>query len=232
MSLATLFSSDTQSTRLLRLTTPLGADILLAESVHGEEGLSSGFGFTITALSLDAHLALRSLIGQPALLELLTSDNSCRPFHGHLTMVEQSGANGGLARYTLTLAPWTAFLAHNRDSRVFPQKTVREILDAVFTGWQGQGTLMPSWRYELVEPCPQRSLSTQYQESNWAFAERLMGEAGLFYWFEHTDASHQLVIATTRAPSSRTASRQCASRNRAPSCVKTASTAGAAPRGC
>ena len=195
MSLAALFSSYTQSTRLLRLTTPLGADTLLAESVHGDEGLSSGFHFTITALSLDAHLALRSLIGQPALLELLTSDHSCRPFHGHLTMAEQSGANGGLARYTLRLAPWTAFLSHNRDSRVFQARTVREILDAVFTGWQGQGKLAPSWRYDLVDAYPQRSLTTQYQESDWAFAERLMRETGLFYWFEHTHDRHQLVIA-------------------------------------
>lgn len=202
--LAALFTSYTQNTRLLRLSTPLGSDTLLAESVHGEEGLSSGFSFTITALSLDAHLSLRSLLGQAVLLELLTSDNSCRPFHGHVTTVEQSGANGGLARYTLTLAPWTAFLAHNRDSRVFQQKTVCDILDAVFAGWQGQGRLTPSWRYELAQAgsYPQRSITTQYQESDWAFAERLMSETGLFYYFEHSgDARspslgrHQLVIA-------------------------------------
>ncbi|WP_332879294.1 type VI secretion system Vgr family protein [Massilia sp. S19_KUP03_FR1] len=195
MSLNALFSSYTQSTRLLRLTTPLGANTLLAESVHGEEGLRTGFRFVITALSLDAHLSLRDLIGQPALLELLTADNRCRPFHGHLATVEQSGANGGLARYTLTLEPWTAFLARNRDSRVFQYKTVREILDAVFNGWRAQGKLTPSWRYDLVDAYPQRSLSTQYQESDWAFAERLMDEAGLFYWFEHTRERHQLVIA-------------------------------------
>ena len=125
-----------------------------------EEGLSTGFRFTITALALDAHLALRSLIGQPALLELLTSDNSCRPFHGHLTMVEQSGANGGLARYTLTLAPWTTFLSHNRDSRIFQSKTVREILDAVFTGWQGQGKLTPGWWVDMRWPSTTKSGAT------------------------------------------------------------------------
>lgn len=193
--LASLFASHTQTTRLLRLTTPLGADTLLAESVHGEEGLSTGFHFTITALSLDAHLSLRSLLGQPALLELLLADGTCRPFHGHLTMVEQSGANGGMARYTLTLAPWTAFLRHNRDSRIFQHQTVREILDAVFRGWQGQGQLAPSWRYQLLETYPVRSLTTQYQESDWAFAERLMREAGLFYFFEHDTDAHCLVIA-------------------------------------
>ena len=204
VSLATLFSTHTQSTRLLRLTTPLGANTLLAERVDGTEALCEGFRFTITALSLDAHLSLRSLLGQPALLELLNVDHSCRPFHGHLTTVEQSGANGGLARYTLTLEPWTAFLSRNRDSRVFQHKTVCEILDAVFMGWQGQGRLVPSWRYDLVDAAsyPQRSLTTQYQESDLAFVERIMREAGLFYYFAHmADArspglgQHQLVIA-------------------------------------
>jgi type VI secretion system secreted protein VgrG len=49
---------------------------------------------------------------------------------------------------------------------------------------------------------PLRSLTTQYQESDLAFIERLLTEEGLFYWFEHTgDATsatlgqHTLVIA-------------------------------------
>jgi type VI secretion system secreted protein VgrG len=206
--LATLFASHTQNTRLLRLTTPLGANILLAESMHGEEAVSAGFRFTITALSLDAHLSLRSLLGQPALLELLLADGSCRPFHGHLTTVEQSGSNGGLARYTVTLEPWTAFLSRNRDSRVFQNKTVGEIIDAVLYGWRAQGTLAPAWRYDLRDQAayPQRSLTTQYQESDLAFIERLMNEAGLFYYFEHTGdtgsrslGQHQLVIADHNA---------------------------------
>jgi type VI secretion system secreted protein VgrG len=205
---ASLFASHTQDTRLLRLTTRLGTNTLLAESVRGQEAISAGFTFTITALSLDAHLSLRSLLGQPALLELLLADGSCRPFHGHLTTVEQSGANGGLARYTVTLEPWTAFLSRNRDSRTFQHKTVCEILDAVFHGWRGQGTLVPGWRYDLRDQAayPQRSLTTQYQESDLAFAARLMNEAGLFYYFEHEGdpdsralGRHQLVIADHNA---------------------------------
>jgi type VI secretion system secreted protein VgrG len=53
---------------------------------------------------------------------------------------------------------------------------------------------------------PKRSLTTQYQESDLAFVERLLAEEGLFYWFEHQgDASsaslgaHTLVIADHNA---------------------------------
>ncbi|CAH0247133.1 Actin cross-linking toxin VgrG1 [Massilia sp. Bi118] len=200
-----LFSDFTQATRLLRLHTPLGPDRLLAECVRGEEAITDTYAFTISALSLDAGIGLRSLVGQPALLELLTSgDGRLRAFHGLLTAVELNGANGGMARYTLTLRPWSAFLAHTRDSCIFQDLSVPDIIDAVFKTWQGRGRLAPDWRFDLADPgsYPKRSLATQYQESDLAFVERLMREEGLFYYFEHEgDAespdlgSHRMVIA-------------------------------------
>ncbi|MES3021334.1 MAG: type VI secretion system tip protein TssI/VgrG [Pseudomonadota bacterium] len=200
-----LFGHFSQANRLLRLTTPLGGNTLLAECVRGEETISEGYTFTISALSHDAGISLRSLLGQPALLELLTASGAgARPFHGYLTAVELNGANGGMARYTLTLQPWSAFLARGRDSRVFQDMTVFDILDAVFGAYQGRGKLAPDWRFETVERSvyPVRSLTTQYQESDLAFVERLMSEEGLFYFFEHKGVarspslgSHQMVIA-------------------------------------
>jgi type VI secretion system secreted protein VgrG len=207
--LVQLFPRFTQDTRLLRLTTPLGPDKLLAECLRGEESLSRGYCLELSVLSTDAHIALKSLLGQPVLLELLTMVTtlpgmSLRRFHGHVTRARLLGANGGFARYCLTIEPWSAFMAFGRDSRIFQNKTVFDILDAVFAGWQGLGKLVPAWRYDLVErgAHPVRSLTCQYQESNLAFAERLMSEEGLFYYFEHSAAadsgdlgSHTLVIA-------------------------------------
>jgi type VI secretion system secreted protein VgrG len=201
-----LFPRFTQDTRLLRLTTPLGPDKLLAECLRGEESLSRGFCLELSALSTDAHIPLKSLLGQPVLLELLTvvPGVKWRPFHGHVTRAQLLGANGGFARYCLTIEPWSAFMGCGRDSRIFQNKTVFDILDAVFNGWQGLGKLVPAWRYDLVErgAYPVRSLTCQYQESNLGFAERLMSEEGLFYYFEHSAAadsaglgSHTLVIA-------------------------------------
>ena len=74
----------TQDTRLLALHTPAGPE-LLAECARGEEAISAGFRFRIDALSTDSHLSLRSLLGQPVLLQLLTAESrdSHRAFHGH-----------------------------------------------------------------------------------------------------------------------------------------------------
>jgi type VI secretion system secreted protein VgrG len=201
-----LLERFSQETRLLRLSTPLGEDVLIAECARGEEGIGTGFSFQISALSTNARLPLRPLIGQPALLQLLTSgsQDQLRPFHGYITSVEMSGANGGLARYELTLEPWTAFLVHGRDSRIFQDMTVFDILDTVFSSWQGKGRLVPQWRFDILdrERYPVRSLTTQYQESDLAFVRRLMIEEGLFYYFEHNGdpgrpalGDHTMVIA-------------------------------------
>jgi len=159
------FNRFTQNTRLLRLTTPAGAD-LLAECVRGEEAISRGYTFNIDALSVDAHIPLKSLLGQPALLQLLTASTQeiLRPFHGHITAAEMTGANGCFARYVLTLEPWTRFLSLGRDSRIFQDMTVLDILDVVFRSYAGRGTLVPAWRFELANRSvyPKRSLTTQY----------------------------------------------------------------------
>jgi len=95
-------------------------------------------------------------------------------------------------------------MAHGRDSRIFQDMTVFDMLDAVFAAYRGQGKLSPAWRFDIIDRAlyPRRSLSTQYQESDLAFAERLMLEEGLFHYFEHRgDAaspalgSHTLVVA-------------------------------------
>ena len=189
-SLRSLLGAITQETRLLQLTTPLGSNALLLECVRGEEGVGQGFRFVLAALSQDSNIELKSLIGQPALLQLLTATtrDQMRPFHGYITGAESGGGDGGLARYQLTVEPWTAFLAHGRDSRVFQDMTVLDILDTIFEAWQGKGRLVPAWRFDISDRRVylKRSLTTQYQESDFAFAQRLMNEEGLFHYFEHT----------------------------------------------
>lgn len=200
-----LAGTYTQYRRILRLTAPPGAEGLLAESLRGEEQVDAGFRFELSALSLDAAIPLKALIGQPMSVELQSAGMmQPRMFHGHVTRAEQVGANGGFARYRLTLEPWTSFLGLGRDSRVFQDLTVFDILDAVFQSYSGKGRLAPAWRFDIRDRnvYPRRSLVTQYQESDLAFAERLMSEEGLFYFFEHEGSAdspdlgrHTLVVA-------------------------------------
>lgn len=189
-----------QDRRLLRLHTPLGPDVLLAQRFDGIERLSglpaalakagpaAGFRYAIIALSTDAFLDPDNLLGQPVLLELLGADSHERPraFHGHVTGFEQLGANGGFARWRLTVEPWLAFLAQRRDSYVFQDRSVIEIIDEVFGDYVGAGLLAPAWCWQLADASiyPRRSRCTQYRETDLAFVLRLLAEEGLHGRFE------------------------------------------------
>ncbi|UVW29613.1 phage late control D family protein [Massilia sp. H6] len=197
-------SPCSQDTRPLRLTTLLG-DGLLAECVHREGAIGEAYRLTVDVLASDA-LPAKALVGQPALLQLPTADSfsALRSFHGYITAAEPGGARGGVVRYVLTIAPWSTFLSLGRDSRSYRDMTVFDILDVVFGSHAGRGKLACAWRFEVADQgvYPKRSLSTQHQESDLAFAERLMLEEGLFYFFEHSGepgsaafGSHTMVIA-------------------------------------
>jgi type VI secretion system secreted protein VgrG len=199
-----------QHARLLSLSTPLGADALLAETAQIDEALGpvtahAGFRIELTALSNNAHQSLTALLGQPARLELQTAlaRREPRPFHGHITKIVRLGANGGFARYRLLIEPWLSFLGHRHDNYLFQDKSVIDIVDELLADWRGQGKLVVDWRWDLVDSAvyPKRGMTVQYQESDLAFLKRLLAEEGLFCWFEHQSAddeqlgSHRLVIA-------------------------------------
>ena len=208
-----------QNARLIRLHTPLGPDALVVERVQIDDAIGplplgeavaanpAGQRLEVIALCGNAHLELKSLMGQPVLLQLQSSAGVgvFEPWHGHVTQAALLGSDGGLARYRLVVQPWLAFLEHRQDSFVFNSMTVVEIIESVFADYAGQGTLKPQWRWDLLDPSvyAQRSLCMQYQESDLAFVQRLLREEGLFCFWECTGASgsgvdagsHTLVIA-------------------------------------
>jgi type VI secretion system secreted protein VgrG len=161
---------------------------------------AAGTRVVVHALAADTHIELKSLIGQPVLLELLTagSRSELRPFHGHVTEVALLGSDGGLARYRLVIEPWSSFLGHGRDAYVFQGRTVIEIVEEIFGDYGGQGKLVPAWRWDLADrgAYAQRSLCIQYQESDLDFIVRLFREEGLFFWFEHSGAADDASLGT------------------------------------
>ena len=200
-----LGSAPLQGGRLLVLHTALGRDVLVAETLSAVEGLDEGgFRLSVSALSGDAGLDPGALLGQPVLLELREDAGAMRPFHGHVTAFELLGSNGGLARYGLVVEPWLALLRQRVDSYAFQGMSVVEIVEDIFADYAEAGALAPAWRWELKDRSvyPKRSLTNQYQESDFDFLQRLLAEEGIGYWFEHEGdpsgealGKHTLVLA-------------------------------------
>ena len=101
-----------QATRLLQIETALPSASLvvercrITEAVHATEPLWA----EVDCVSTHALLELKALNGEQVTLRLMRADGSWRAWHGYVVKAAQLGADGGLARYRLTLAAWTHWL--------------------------------------------------------------------------------------------------------------------------
>ena len=163
---------------------------LSVRRVSGREALSEPFAFDVDFFPLDdAPLDLAALGGADALLTLRRPDGVARHVHGIVWSVELTGVEQHAPRYRARIVPRLARLGLVRRSRVFQAKSVPEIVKQVL---DDAGVAL---RDALQGSHPVREYCLQYRESDLEFVSRLLEEEGIFYWFEHTEDAHTLVLA-------------------------------------
>ncbi len=182
---------------------------LMAERFHGREGIDELYAFDVDALSTSTDLDLDTFVGEELTVTLLQPDGGRRAWHGLCTQASWLGADGGVARYRLRLEPALALLRLRRDSYIFQDKDVREIVAELLSDY-------PQVRFEfdVRQALAARPICTQYRESDLEFFRRVLASEGLSWRFEHDQpgdpdpagpdgqARHKLVVfdSGARAP--------------------------------
>ncbi|MDR8798838.1 type VI secretion system Vgr family protein [Burkholderia multivorans] len=95
--------------------------------------------------------------------------------------------------YALTLRPWLWHATKNSDCRIFQDMSVVEITDAVLSVYP----FPVDKRLTTPRPnkvWPKRDIQRQHFESDWTFLQRLWEEWGIYYFFEHGEGKHRLVL--------------------------------------
>ncbi|MBA4109031.1 MAG: type VI secretion system tip protein VgrG [Leptothrix sp. (in: Bacteria)] len=175
--------------RLMEISTPLGNDVLLMRSMSATESLGQLYEFNISALSDDKTIAVNDLLGKPITVKLELADGGEREFSGIVTRFGQVGFVGRLVEYQLVVCPWLWLLTRTHDCRVFQNKSVPDILKQIFEKYSSD------FSDKLTGSHPVREYCVQYRESDFNFVSRLMEEEGIYYYFEHKDGKHTLVLA-------------------------------------
>ncbi|WP_428825455.1 type VI secretion system Vgr family protein [Azonexus sp. IMCC34842] len=163
---------------------------LPVEAWWGQESLSAGFEYCIDLLSTDVHLELKRFIGRAVSLVTRLSDGSTSPRSGYVRAALKLGSDGGFTRYRLIVIPWLWLLSRGRHNRVFQNRTVIDIVEAVFAdyadiaGWQWSDDVAP-----FMAGTRPRSYCVQYNESDYAFVSRLLAEEGLGWTAEEDQAA-------------------------------------------
>jgi type VI secretion system secreted protein VgrG len=180
-----------EANRYLFLSTPLGPDKLLLERFSGHEGLNQLFRFELELLAENStSVDFEKLIGKKISFGVQGMDPQQpvpRYFSGIVVEFSQGGRDQELTSYHAAVVPDFWKLTRKFRSRIFQHISVPDLLKQLFADYK------PSWKIQgAFEP---REYITQYQESDFAFASRLMEEEGLFYFFTFSKDGHQLVVA-------------------------------------
>jgi type VI secretion system secreted protein VgrG len=174
-----------QDARPLRVTLgDLPSEAALITRFAGTEAVSRLFTFTLDlATPADAPLDFAAVLGKPAAVQIDQGDlgHQTRTVRGVVSRLAQGRRDGRFVHYRAELVPALWLLTLQTRSRVFQQKTVKEILIEVI------GDLYPPDLSRLEATYHPRNYCVQYRETDFAFISRLMEEEGIYYYFTHGD---------------------------------------------
>jgi type VI secretion system secreted protein VgrG len=183
-------SRFSQEGRLFMVSTPLDRDALVLQRFHGDEGISVPFHYVLELLSEDDAVDPASMLREPMVITIELQDGEERKIHGVVRRFRQMGQQDDVTFYEAEIVPWFWFLTLSHDCKIFQNKSVPDIVQEVFDGLgYSDYELRCSKSYQPREYC------VQYRESHFNFVSRLLEEEGMFYFFEHSDEKHVLVIA-------------------------------------
>ena len=178
-----------QSSSTIRITTPLGADVLGVESFNWTESLGQGFSATLGLLSDESDLDLKSILHKCVTIWCATNDEAGIFLNGFVYRAENLGADGTHFRYSLQLCSCMELLGFSGGYRVFQQMSTIDIAKKIFEE-RGLSSNLQSKTTQVYSP---RSYCVQYGESDHDFLQRLFEEEGVYYYFEHQEKQHVLI---------------------------------------
>jgi type VI secretion system VgrG family protein len=201
----------------------------LVEQISGNESMSGLFRFELELVSQDTEIELRTILASDATLTIMRYELDAgiraedpQQFAGVFAEFEQLEKGQEWTKYRAVLVPKIWRATRTTRSRIFVDKSVDELIDAVMAAdppllnegeykklleepdsaatSSGDGSDSdqarmdddPSINRELY---PQRQYTCQYEESDWDFLARWLEYEGVFFYFEHDhDAGEERII--------------------------------------
>jgi len=164
----------------------------------GSEGLSTVYRFVLDLVSEEASLNLDDVAGKTGRLSVLRHEDDIH-FNGIIEEVEQMHRIGDTSYYyyRAILVPRLWLLSQTQNNRIFSNKSIKEVLEAVLNG--GHLGLDIDYQFNLNEKHPKREYICQYRESDLHFIQRWMEREGMYFFFEHTKERETVIITDNKS---------------------------------
>ncbi|MCE7973184.1 MAG: type VI secretion system tip protein VgrG [Leptolyngbya sp. PLA1] len=186
----------TQDKRNIAINTPLGKDVLLLKSFNFKDEMSRPFMCEIELRSQTAAVDFNKIIGENVTIRLNLTGGKVRYFNGYISRFQQEGdpVEGAANHYRATMVPWLWFLTRTADCRIFQNKSVPDIVKAMFDELD-----FNDYEFRLTSQYKPKEYVVQYRETAFNFVSRLLEQEGIYYFFEHENGKHLLVLTDSPA---------------------------------
>jgi len=175
--------------RLVSVATQL-KDALEFSRLDGSDELSRNGEYRVTVRSRRGDIQADELLGHPVSVVLSTPHAGTREFNGLAVGFYQTGQQGRYHHYLIVVRPWTWLLTRTSDCKIFQDKTLRQIIEAVLADHP-----YADFEFQLTASYQPWTYCVQYRESDYNFITRLMEQEGMHFFFRHKNGKHTLVIA-------------------------------------
>src|ERR1700712_664145 len=116
---------------LARIETPLGDDLLFL-GMRGDADLGRMFSYDLTLVSKRPDIDFRQVLAKRVKVSLEVPGQKPRVFCGYVTGFRQAGMRGRAYVYRAALRPWLWLLTRRSNCRMFQDKSVEDIVKAIF----------------------------------------------------------------------------------------------------
>ncbi|MCT8089367.1 type VI secretion system tip protein VgrG [Acinetobacter sp. C_4_1] len=176
----------------------LNAQVFI-QRIEGQHRINQGLKAELMCLSTHAHIALKQFIGGQVAVDQVTDTGELSRMTGVITAASQGQSDGALTLYQLTLEDATALWHKRRNSRVFINKSVRDISEILFKEWQGKSRLFAASlslnMQGLSRDYDVRPFVMQANETDYEFLTRLWRSEGINWLID--EAEHVVASSAT-----------------------------------
>ncbi|MFZ4835570.1 type VI secretion system Vgr family protein, partial [Rouxiella sp. Mn2063] len=185
----------------------LGEPALILSDLDGEESFSSLYTYALTVKTpanpaipwqSASNVDLKALIGKEMTVTLELDGNGLgnlinlgkghREISGLVQRARYLGRDANQAIFELIIRPWLYLTDLTSDFKIFQQKNVVDIIDEVLSEYNFPFEKRLSASYPIMD------FQVQYGESDFNFIQRIMEEWGIYWFFEHHEQKHKLVL--------------------------------------
>ncbi|MQZ30040.1 type VI secretion system tip protein VgrG [Acinetobacter haemolyticus] len=170
------------------------------QKIQGQHAINQGMTAELICLSTNTTIPLKQFIGCQAAIDQVTDTGTLFRTTGIITEAVQGQSDGSLTLYKLKLQDATALWHKRRNSRVFMNKNVLDIVQTLFKEWQQRSPLFASSLTLDLGGIKQdydiRPFVMQANESDYDFITRLLRSEGINWLIDEA----QLNVANSNSP--------------------------------